>query len=447
MNTPSKDRPTGRARSLLRAALLGGVCLLTVALGVLWWLRPAASPPPAADLSGVDPAVATAVGEARQAVVQAPGSAALWGRLGQVLLAHGFVGEARTCFARAEQLDPREAHWPYYQGYILSREDPPAAVPKWRRAVDLSGDRLSVARLRLGAALLEQGRADEAEIELRRVLQAQPDDPSAHLLLGRAEYARGEFQESLADLGRAADAPPTRKGALTASAVVRRRLGDAEGAEKDLLRARDLPDDPPLPDPLLDEVERMERGKHALLKRGDEALKAGRVPEAVEWFQVLVRDYPDADIAWLRLGRALLQQGDYAGAERALQVSLDRTPDLVDAHYFLGVVRYKRGDDVQAAAAFRRAVELKPDYAAAQFSLGVCLLKEGDRDGARQALRAALECQPAFGDAHAELAALLAGDGRAAEAEEEARAAMRVDPANEKARRVLADLAKPGPPP
>jgi protein O-GlcNAc transferase len=433
---------TVRRRTLLIAAILGVVCV-GVALGVVWWIRPAIPDPPTVDLSGIDPAVAKTVEEARLAVRQAPRSAAAWGRLGQVLLAHGFMGEARVCFAQAERFDPQEVRWPYYQAYILSLDAPAAAIPEWRRAAELGGDRYPVARLRLGAALLELGRTDEAETEFRRVLDAEPNEPQAFLLLGRAEVAQGELQESLVHLSLAAKSPSTRKGALTASAAIRRRLGDSAAAAKELQLAADLPDDPPMPDPLLEEVGQLQRGKQAILRRAEDALKAGRVPEAVQWFQDLVRDYPDTDWAWLRLGRALLQEGDNAGAEKALRAALDRSPDLVDAHFYLGVVLYQRGDYRKAAAAFRRAAELKPDHALAQFNLGECLLKEGDRDGARQAFRAAVESKPAFSDAHAELAVLFARDGRGAEAAEAAHETLRLDPANEKAKRVLADLAKP----
>ncbi len=434
--------PAGRSRTLLLAVYLGVLCVAVV-FGVFWWTRPPLPGPPAADLSGADPAVKETVEEARTAVEQAPRSAAAWGRLGQVFLVHGFMDEARVCFARAESLDPQEARWPYFQAYILSLDSAAAAIPEWRRAADLGGAPFSVARLHLGAAFLDLGRADEAKAEFHRVLEDQPDDPQALLLLGRAEYARGDYQESLAHLDLAAKSPSTGKQALTASAAARRRLGDSAAADKDLQVAADLPDDPPPPDPFLEEMDQYQRGKKALLRRAEYALKEGNVPEAVRWFQVLVRDYPEADWGWLRLGRALLQVGDKAGAERALRTALGLTPQLVDGHFYLGVVLFQRGDYRNAAASFRRAAELKPDNALAQYNLGECLLKEGDRHGAQKAFRAALESKPAFIDAHAELAVVLSHEGRGADAAAEARETLRLDPANEKARQVIKDLAKP----
>ena len=134
--------------------------------------------------------------------------------------------------------------------------------------------------------------------------------------LARAEARRGADREALAFLGRAGEAPYTRKAAHTLAAEVRQRLGDPEAAARELRLAEALPDDAPWPDPLLGEVADLQRGKRALLKRAEDSLSEGRVAEGVSWLKELVQDYPETDWAWLRLGRALVQAGDLPGAER-----------------------------------------------------------------------------------------------------------------------------------
>ena len=169
-----------------------------------------------------------------------------------------------------------------------------------------------------------------------------------------------------------------------------------------------------------------------------------RVPEAVQWFRDLVRNYPDTDWAYLRLGRAFLQEGDNAGAAKALCAGLERSPDVADAHFYLGVVLYQRGNTTERRHRFSAAAaELKPDDALAQFNLGECLLKEGDRDGARKAFRAAVESNRRLAIPTRNWPCFWPNDGRGAEAAEEARETLRLDPANEKAKQVLADMAKP----
>ncbi len=449
MAATSGDR-SGRAgrwfgRGRWRVAALALVLILAGCGVAAWWLWPATPDPPSVDLSGADPAVAETVTAARDAVRKAPGSAAAWGKFGMVLLAHDFRPQAEACFVWAGRLDPREPRWPYYRGYILSLDDPVAAVPQWERAVELSGDRDAAPRLRLGAAYLEQGRTEDAETQFRRVLERRPDDPEANLQLARAECGSRRRPGWLGVTRSRARAPFTRKAAHTLAAEVRQRLGDQEAAARELRLAEELPDDAPWPDPLLGEMADLQRGKRALLKGAVDALSDGRVAEGVTWLRELVQDYPETDWAWLRLGKALVQAGDLPGAEQALRAALRLTPDMVDAHFYLGVVRFQRDDWAGAAAAFRRATELKPDYAVAYYNLGKCLLKQGDRPGAREAFRAAVENKPSYPNAHAALGTALAEEGRTEEAREQFQDAVRLDPEDRRWRDLLEGLKKETP--
>src|SRR5437879_6017209 len=146
-------------RPMLAVALLS-VAILATGLGVYQWQRTAtrqapssqAADPeqPSLDLSGADPAVITAVEAARGAVRQSPSSANAWGQLGMILSAHTFPSEANACFLQAEQLDPREPRWPYYQGTELCLNDSEVAIAKLQRAAELFGSAFDGARLRLG---------------------------------------------------------------------------------------------------------------------------------------------------------------------------------------------------------------------------------------------------------------------------------------------------------
>lgn len=74
--------------------------------------------------------------------------------------------------------------------------------------------------LRLGAALEELGRNDEAITEFRQALAAAPEDWSAHYSLGRALSVREEYAEAIAHLQRAEALAPD-------NAPVRYELGEA----------------------------------------------------------------------------------------------------------------------------------------------------------------------------------------------------------------------------
>jgi tetratricopeptide (TPR) repeat protein len=440
-----KGSPGKRRLLFMVAASLCGV-LLAAWLGLAVWRRArtpelpgreaALSEPPSADLAGADPAVTQAIEAARRAVRQAPHSAQAWGRLGMVLRAHDLTAEAKDCFIRAEQLDPREPRWPYYQGLSLAQGSPDAAIPKFQRAVELLGDSADTPRLRLAELLLGQGRLDEAEREFRHILQRHPDNPRAHLGVGRLAHQRGNWQESREHLAFTTNDLHTRKSAHALLAEIYQRLGNTIAADQARRQAAELPDDPAWPDPLVEEFVRLRTGKQGSIEHANLLLDQGRVPEAIAFLQQAVRDYPDADWAWLLLGRALLKRQEMAAAEQALRNAVRLAPDSVEAQFHLGLTLFSRKEDRAAAACFRKVAELKPD-AQAYYLLGHCLARQGDEGNAVEAFRTALRYKPNYAQAHLDLGTLLAKRGQNGDALLHLGYAVQLDPANLRAKKLL----------
>ncbi|HZY89885.1 MAG TPA: tetratricopeptide repeat protein [Gemmataceae bacterium] len=402
--------------------------------------RAPAPQPPAPDLDGVDPAVAAAVEKERQAVLAAPRSAEAWGRLGQVLGAFNYRTEAIACFAEAERLAPREPRWPYFQGILLVLENADEAIPRFRRAAELCGDDPAIVRIRLNETLLTQGRLDEAEAGFRRLLAGEPDNPKAHLGLGRLAFQRERFQDSLPHLRVAAADPRTARAATLALAEVFQRLGDEAAAAQMRQRAEHLPADPPWRDPYAEESKRLHVGKRASLIQADLLFKQRRPDEAIRVLDQLTRDYPDSREPWFFLGQALFRVGDFAGAERAMRKATELAPGFAEAHNYLGACQLRQGKLPEAAAAFRKAIELKPDFALAHSNLGRCLLRQKDTAGALAAFREAVRYKPDHAGAHAELAQLLHEMHHDDEALASARQALQLSPADATAKRLVEKL-------
>lgn len=410
-----------------RLALLS---CLALAVGGYLWFRPRPPEPPGVDLAGADPAVATAVEEARTAVLQAPRSAAAWGRLGMILVAHDLQRPALACLAQAEKLDPREPRWPYLQGITLTMGDPEAALPKLRQAAALCGDVPETPRLWLAEVLLAQGYLDEAADHFHQLLRRTPSHPRAQLGLARLAYQRGNCQEALGHLTHAATDPRTRKAACLLRAEIHQRLNDPATAAQEGRRAAGLPPDPSWPDPFVEEVSRLRVGERVQLDVASGLLEQKRLAEATALLQQTVRAYPASENAWLLLGLALLGRDEFPAAERALRRALQLAPGLAEGHYYLGLALFEQDDLGAAAACFRAATTMKPDYAEAHYHLGLCLLKRGDRKGAIEAARTVLRSQPNFARAHVLLADLLARDRQYAEALGHLRQARQLDPAD-----------------
>jgi tetratricopeptide (TPR) repeat protein len=395
----------------------------------------------------VDPAVLRLVVAARTAVGEAPRSAEAWGRLGKVLLAHGFSDQAMICFDQAERLDPREPRWPLHQGTTLSQGDPDAAIPKLRRAAELCGNVSDAPRLRLADVLLGQGRLREAEEQWRRLLGQEPGHARAHLGLARLASQRGNIEESLSHLNPSLNGVRTRKAAHLLLAEIHQRRGDNAAADRASQHAAALPDDDVWPDPFDEEVKQMRTGRQVFLARADRFLREQRVADAIGVLQQTVKDYPDSGGGWLLLGRALLQKKDVRAAEEALRKAIQLAPDSAEVPLYLGGVRFLRGDHREAAAYFRQATELKPDFALAHYNLGHALIQLGDRQGAIVAFRAALSCKPDYADAHVNLGELLVQTGQGAEALGHLQTAVQLEPLDPRAKKLLEQLQKNSPSP
>jgi tetratricopeptide (TPR) repeat protein len=448
-----KIQPSGpRGRRGYHSPFLPGLAALLVLLllggGVYLHFNPREPEPPVPDLGGLDPAIVAAVQTARAAVRKSPRSARAWGGLGMVLVVHEFLPEAQFCLAQAERLAPHEPRWPYCQALgLLFAKEQEAALPKLERAVALYGDEFDTPRVRLAEELLSLDRLDEAEQHFRHLLGINPLHPRAQLGMARLACKRRDFSASLVPLRFALNDPRTQKAANGLLAEVQERLGNQPEAEEALRRAATLPEDPFLPDPVNDEITSLRTGKAAWILRARQLSRLGHEREARTLLEQTVNDYPDADDAWLQLGKMLLKQKDLPAAEQALRRAADLAPGAHDNVYSLGVALLDRRDLSAATACFRRATELKPDFAPGWYNLGYCLYYEGDANGAIDAFHTALRYAPNLFEAEFNLARVLIEKGLSAEALVHARHARQLKPTDPEAAqqldRVLHLLAVP----
>jgi cytochrome c-type biogenesis protein CcmH/NrfG len=387
--------PAATPRQLWRTFLIlaGLAALGGVGFGVYRARRETPTRPPVVDLSGADAEVAALVESARQDVLADPRSARRWGRLGMVLRAHDYGGEANACFEEAERLDPREPVWPYYRGLTLALTDPEGGAACLRRAVERMGDGELTPRFRLVEVLLEQGELDEADRIVRQATARAPEHPRGRLLQARLALARQDGKGAVAALQGCWDDPHARRQARLLAAGAWQRLGEPARAAEAQAQAGRLPPDLPWPDPLVEEVERLVVGVRARLTWAGGLHQQGRTDESVRLLGQVVEDHPREVAAWVLLGQMLRQTRDLPGAERAFTRAVELDPENVDGWFGLGAVRLDRRPR-EAAAALREAVRLKPDHTLAHYLLGVCLKSSGDSEGARQAWRDALRCQP-----------------------------------------------------
>jgi tetratricopeptide (TPR) repeat protein len=387
-------RPIGRRRWLL--GLLAASALAAAGFGFYAWRNRAAGPPPipSVNLDSADPEVSEAISTARADVARSPRSAEAWGELAMVLHAHSYFAEAGRAYEVAAALAPADAAWPYLHGVTihLGEADPQNALPYLRKAAELS-DRYP-ARDRLGELLLELGRLDQAEAEFKQALAADADDARARFGLAQVAADRGDPRAALRHLHAVGDSPNARKRACALRAAIYGKLGDQQAVRVEQKRLDKLEADEPWPDEALERVFALQAGVDARLRKAASLEKQGRLPDAVAQLEAATGRYPDSDVAWSRLGLALIRARDFDRAERALRKSLELAPRkaetwLLFASLYAGRRRYK-----DAERAFRKAIDLTPDNVVAHVGLAESLRSQGDRKGAAAAYREALKHRP-----------------------------------------------------
>ena len=450
-----RSKPTSRAarssapsparRNIRRVVV--GLCLLVLAGGGYYFWRQNTPPePPLIKLTGADPAIIKAIEEARAAVRSAPRSGRAWGRLGMILSIHDILPEADFCYAQAERFEPREPRWPYLRGLAWSGEDPGAALPSLQRAAALCGD-LPAPHLRLAELLIERGRFDEAEAQIKPVIQREPQNARALLGLARLANGRNQSAAALEYVRQSIQFAPEVKASHALLGSLEQRAGHQAAAEEAFRQAAQLPPSQVWPDPFLIEINRLRTGLTAMTDSAEAWLKQGLLKESVALMQQAVTQYPERMSAWLVFGKALIQSGDATSAERALRHAVQLEPDSVAARTELGSALFAQAKYPDAEASYREALRINPNLAEAWFNLGLCLVNQRDSAHAVEAFQNATRFKPDFTYAYLRWGQALGRLKRVPEAIEQMQHALQLSPTNQEAREMLDILVRSQSPP
>lgn len=341
--------------------------------------RPA---PPAPDLAGVEPAVAVALGAARDDVVallaepDAPAAALaeVWGDLGRLYHAYGLVEAAAECYREAAARAPGDLRWVYLLGHAeRARGDLAAAREAFVAALRL--DAYAPIRIALAEIELLEGRPAEAAAAAEEALLLVPGEPAALAALGQAKLDGGDPRAAVAAFEAALAAVPAADRLHYPLGLALRALGDEARAREHLGRAGRTGVRPA--DPLLAAVEASRGGEIAATLRGRRAALAGDWPAAAAAFSAAVAANPDSAPARVNLAAALASTGDLAGAREQLETVLARDPGHANARYNLGALLLFAGEAAAAEPHLRAAVAARADDADARRGLGEVLLEAG----------------------------------------------------------------------
>ena len=305
----------------------------------------------------------------------AAGVAAAYGALGLVLMAAEYFDAAAVSYRQAEARAPGDPRWPYYLGHLhRMTEERGAAVAAFERALSLRP--ADVATLVwLGRARLDEGRPELAERQFRQAAAFDPGSAAALAGAGRAALARRNFLGAAEYLERALAAAPQASRLHYPLAMAYRALGEVELAEAHLARRGDV--EPPLSDPLMEELDALLPSAMKLEGQGIRALRNGMWSAAVDYFRRGLELEPDNASLRQRLATALAAGGDTRAAVEQLEETLRRTPDFPRAYFSLGAILALQGRRQEAVEHYQAALRLQPGYVEARMGLAEALRGAG----------------------------------------------------------------------
>jgi tetratricopeptide (TPR) repeat protein len=212
----------------------------------------------------------------------------------------------------------------------------------------------------------------------RQRLERQPDDPVAHVALGRALWTASAYEEAIVHFARAVELDP-------GCADTRSGYGNALGW-------------------------------------------SGRFPEAVAQFRAAVALRPDDADLHYQLGNALLGSGEPVEAEARYRDALARHPDHAGVLNNLGSAMRSQGRYAEAIGFYRRALALRPEYFGTRNNIGSALLALNRPEEAIPYFQGALATRPDYAEACNNLGGAHLALGHPAEAVAWFRRAVELDP-------------------
>jgi tetratricopeptide (TPR) repeat protein len=321
-------------------------------------------------------------------------------------------------------------------GVVLSRQGKAEEAEGQLRQALAANPALGQARQQLARLYLAQNRESEAVVELRRAAQQEALERDLALKLASVEQAAGNPALAERQLRSAAERFRSVQ-ALVQLARLQSSQKDASGALESLQRARAIaPNSEDVlsvtaqvalgaraPVPAILALEPLTRmcptvGQYPYLL-GVALMQAGDMVAAVEPLQKAERLEPDRALTLIALGLALNGRKLYAESKPNLGRALEREPDNVEALAALAEAEDGLGELANAEAHATRAVQKVSTHATGNLVLGMVRMKQERYEEAREALERAAASDPASPKAHYQLSLAYARLGDTANARHE----------------------------
>ena len=298
--------------------------------------------------------------------------------LGNVAFHSGDLVEAEKAYTAWVEAAPGDPAAHTALGLVLLKQNKiDAGMAALAKAINLSPCSSNASVLAGGQYMLE-GDYPQAEIEFNRVVEIEPDNPSAFYLFGVSQLFQDKLEPAVAMLERAFQLDPE-------LVIVQRALASALGSQ-------------------------------------------GKYEQALPLWQDVVRKIPDDPSGWVSLANAHEKLGNFDQAIDGYSQALTLGEDA-NIHTYLGLVYLQKKQPEQGLREFAEALKLNPQSSLAHGARGDAYMQLGDINAAIAAYRQALVLQENI-PLRAQLAELLTQIGDLGGATQELQEAVQSDPSN-----------------
>jgi Flp pilus assembly protein TadD len=275
-------------------------------------------------------------------------------------------------------------------------------VKHWKNSFTLFEHTLRVtennylAHLNFGAALVDQGRVEEAISHYYRSIQIEPNYVSSYNNLGLALAQQGKNHEAITFYLKALQLNPEYAIAHNNLGVALMRTGKPDKAIAHYYQALSLKPD----------------WVEVYNNLGNAFLAQGKFDEAIFNYSEALRLKPGYADAHNNLAIALASRGRFLEASEHYYAALRLKPNSAETHNNLAVALLNLGKVQAATAHYRKAIDLSPNYSEAHNNLGNILLEQDKLGEAISSFLKAIKIRPDYAEAHNNLGVALARQGR-----------------------------------
>jgi type IV pilus biogenesis/stability protein PilW len=208
------------------------------------------------------------------------------------------------------------------------------------------GKEQSLAQMRLGETLLQEGRTTQALTELNKAVELDPHNAQIRNVLGVAYLEKGLLPEAVQEFRKALSLSPD-------FVEVHNNLGTA-------------------------------------------LLRQGMIKEAIEQFNLAVESplYPTPHFVQYNLGQAYFQLKEYDQARKHFLAAIKNAPGYSLAYHGLALTYMATRQWDEAAEALKKAIEFAPKYVQAHYDLGEVLAAQYQIPLARLAFKEVIRLDP-----------------------------------------------------